>query len=266
MDRKQVSVGESYLNVVDVGQGPVILFVHGFPLDHTVWKHQIEEFSKSNRVVCPDLRGYGQSPRTTSDVSMRGLGLNLATLLDGLKINQPVCYCGLSMGGYIGWEFWKQFPDRLSQIVACDTRAAADSEAVKRARIMSAKLVSINGTEKLAKEMVQKLFWKPNLSKGFASTIEDTIRNTHPASVSDGQLAMAARSDATTWLPEIKVPTLFVVGEFDEITTPEEMRGNAELVPDSTFVQVTKAGHLSPLENPVEFNDALRSFLQSASP
>ena len=76
---------------------------------------------------------------------------------------------------------------------------------------------------------------------------------------------MSARPDATPWLREIEVPTLFVAGAHDEITTPEEMRRNADLVAGSTFLEISDAGHMAPLENPSEFNRGLIEFLDRHS-
>lgn len=265
MERKRVSTGEKHLEVVDAGEGPVLVFVHGFPLDHSVWHYQICEFARDYRVICPDLAGYGSSPAKSGHWSLSDVATDLAIMLDELKVDQPVCFCGLSMGGYVGWEFWRQFPTRLSQLVACDTRAANDSAQVQRARRVSANRVMSTGTAKVAEEMLPRLFCESNLSSELAKRICDTIARTSPDSFSKGQLAMSKREDATSWLPEIEVPTLFIVGEFDEITSPDEMQSNAELVPNSTFAQIANAGHLAPLENHVDFNRAMRLFLATGS-
>ena len=262
MQRKQVPIGDSHLDVLDVGSGPVLLFVHGFPLDHTIWNFQVDEFSKTHRVICPDLSGFGTSPASEGELTMKGLAVELNMMLDGLGVDQPVCYCGLSMGGYIGWEFWNHYRSRLSHIVACDTRAAADSELVRRARGVSAKSVLENGTSEMANQMVEKLLFEKYRSSEIADQVSDTIRGTDPKRVAQGQNAMGERNDATDWLKEIEIPTLFVVGEFDEITTPEEMEQNAGLVSGSSFAVIPDAGHLAPLENPSRFNNELKAFLK----
>lgn len=263
MKRKKVTIGNSHLDVVDIGKGPVILFVHGFPLDHSIWRFQIEEFSQSNRVVCPDLSGFGTSTSGQERLTMRSMANELAMMLDELQVDEPVCYCGLSMGGYIGWEFWRQHRNRLSYLVACDTRAAADSETVRRARKISAESVLQNGTKTMASEMTAKLLYEKNRTSEIATHVHDTILKTNPSRIAEGQIGMSERSDATDWLKEIEVPTLFVVGEFDEITTPKEMKLNAELVTDAQYLVIPKSGHLAPLENPGRFNEGLAQFLQA---
>ena len=99
--------GVRYL-VADEGTGPVILFVHGFPLDHTMWSSQIKEFSKTNRVIAPDLRGFGGTDGALYAVSMEQYADDLVGLLEALQADQPITFCGLSMGGgqafYAGLE------------------------------------------------------------------------------------------------------------------------------------------------------------------
>src|SRR5579871_1458915 len=111
-----------------VGAGPTLLLVHGFPLDHTMWRRQFEQFSQSFRVVAPDLPGFGQSELAAGrTMSMRGYADALAALVDQVAPGEPIVFCGLSMGGYIAFQFWHGYRDRLSRLVLCDTRAVADT-------------------------------------------------------------------------------------------------------------------------------------------
>jgi 3-oxoadipate enol-lactonase len=137
----KISVGDVALSYVDRGTGIPLLLVHGFPLDHSMWSHQIEELSSFGRVLAPDLRGFGQSGVTEGTVTMERFADDLAALLDAVGVGEPVVFCGLSMGGYIGWQFWKRHPSRLRALVLCDSRAAADSAEGARARRQSAEKV-----------------------------------------------------------------------------------------------------------------------------
>src|SRR5690606_40243699 len=94
------------LNVLITGEGPPILLVHGFPLDHTMWREQIDHLAKSRRVIAPDLRGFGGSRSVDPlGVSVETYTDDLAALLDALDISEPICLCGLSMGDYIALAF-----------------------------------------------------------------------------------------------------------------------------------------------------------------
>ncbi len=263
MKTRQVAVGDSFMNVAVEGSGHPILFVHGFPLDHSMWRYQFEEFAKRHLVICPDLPGFGSSPASHTPMTMQSLAHQIAALLGALTVNKPVVFCGLSMGGYVGWQFWRHHANRLSHLVACDTRAANDLPEVARGRKLAALNVRKTGTRPVADAMVEKLFYRPDHpeKKSVAESVHQVILQTDPESIARGQLAMAIRPDTTTWLKQIEIPMLWVVGAHDTITPPDEMRANADLVAGSEFLKISRAGHLAPLENPGEFNRGLAAFL-----
>ncbi len=108
-----------------------------------------------------------------------------------------------------------------------------------------------------------KLFSAETLEsdRNVVTQLKAVIADTDAESVAQAQLAMASRPDATAWLPEMESPTLFLVGEHDTITHPEEMQAMAERVPGSAFCKIAGSGHLPPLENAAEFNRAVLDFL-----
>lgn len=261
MTLNQLQLKNRSLQFFDQGSGAPIVFVHGFPLDHTMWKHQFQTFAKTHRVIAPDLPGFGGSePLETA--SMEAYADSLAEFLDALGVDQPVAFCGLSMGGYIGWQFWKRHPGKLKTLIACDTRAANDSEQVARARGVAAASVLNTGSIPVADAMVEKLFWESADSTA-KELVYSVISATSPQSIADGQLAMSKRMDATDWLKAIQIPVLFIVGEHDGITPPDEMKANSELVSGSIFHVIKNAGHMAPLENPDDFNAVLVEFMET---
>ena len=106
---KNVNIGDVTLHVVDQGEGTPLLLVHGFPLSHAMWQAQIDAFSTHCRVIAPDLRGFGRSGVTSGTVTMEQYADDLNALLDRLEITEPVAFVGLSMGGYIAWQFWRKY-------------------------------------------------------------------------------------------------------------------------------------------------------------
>src|SRR4051812_18843041 len=117
---KKVRVGDLEMHVVDRGEGGIpLLLVHGFPLDHTIWQPQINECAVRGRVIAPDLRGFGGSGVTTGTVTMERHADDLAGLLDALEVREPIVFCGLSMGGYVAWQFWRKYPERVRGLVLC---------------------------------------------------------------------------------------------------------------------------------------------------
>jgi pimeloyl-ACP methyl ester carboxylesterase len=258
----RIHLNDIQLYVEDQGHGPPLVLVHGFPLDHTMWRGQIQALAGEFRVVAPDLRGFGRSEVTDGVVTMEQFADDLAGMLDVMGIDQPVMFCGLSMGGYIGWQFWRRHANRLRALVQCDTRAVADPPDVARGRRESAERVLAEGPDVLAQGMMDKLF-APQSHTDRADAVEATRRvmlESSPVGIAAALRGMAARPDSTSILGEIDLPTLVVCGRHDAISTVEEMRAIAAGLPRAQFIEIEDAGHMSPLEAPRPFNDALRAF------
>lgn len=254
------------LNVFDAGSGPVIVLIHGFPLDHTMWRFQLEDLSQTCRVIAPDLRGFGQSEDSAGVSTMEGFADDLADLLDRLEINTPVTVCGLSMGGYIAWQFWKRYPHRLARLIQCDTRAIADTPETRQTRRESSDRVMTEGTGFLAESMPEKMFSSTS-RQNRPDLIEETrqvICRGSPMGISAALLGMAARPDVTEWLPRIQSPVLLIVGEEDVVSPPAEMQAIADAIPNARIEIIPHSGHLAPLENPQCVNRVIREFLQQS--
>jgi 3-oxoadipate enol-lactonase len=239
--------------------------VHGFPLDHSMWHGQIDGLARHRRVIAPDLRGFGRSSGVEpgSVTSMDQFADDLALLLDAMGVDEPVVYCGLSMGGYIAWPFVRKHRRRLGGLILCDTRCESDAPAAAAARLENARRVMEEGSGVLAGTMLPKLFAartlaaRPELVAGIRAVIEAAP----PAGVAAALRGMARRPDATAWLSEIDCPTLVVVGAEDALTTPEQMRAIAARIPQAQIVEIHDAGHIAPYEQPNAFNAAVEAFL-----
>jgi 3-oxoadipate enol-lactonase len=264
---RSISLADVELAVEDRGSGPVLFFVHGFPLDHTMWRWQIDEFSQRYRVLAPDLRGFGQSTLGDGPVTMRRYADDLAELLDQLDVRDKNVFCGLSMGGYIAWQFWQKYAERLAALVFCDTRAVADTPQAKTGRTELAARVKAEGPQAAADAMLPKLFG-PESQRDHPAAIAETraaiVRNS-PTGIAAALAGMAERPDSSDMLAGINVPTLVIVGEHDTLSPPAEMRGIADRIPGAQFALIPAAGHMSPLENPPAFNAALEHFLRAAA-
>ncbi|MEX2285610.1 MAG: alpha/beta fold hydrolase [Planctomycetaceae bacterium] len=258
-----IQINGMTFNAYDAGQGAPILFVHGFPLDHTMWQQQLEHFSKTHRVIAPDLRGFGQSDVTAGTVEMHKFADDLAAVLTALDVDEPVCYCGLSMGGYIGWEFLRRHGERVGSLILCDTKAAADTPQAIEGRMKLAQAVIEGGSEAAVEAMMPKLLAESTLQRQphLVEHIRRMIVNTDPESIAAALRGMANRRDSTDMLDKIAVPTLLIVGQHDALTPPDEMRKVAERIRDARFVEVPEAGHMSPMENGAAVNNAIDGFL-----
>ena len=263
--QRRIDFPGTTLSVADVGQGPPILFVHGFPLDHTMWRQQLAELSRDHRCIAPDLRGFGQSSVTAGKVSMEQFADDLAALLEALLITEPVTLCGLSMGGYIAWEFVRRHAERLHALILCDTRAAPDSPEAVANRVKLAEDVVRLGPELVANAMLPRLF-APNTTAHrpeWVHELRQVMLATNPLGIAAASRGMAERGDARPLLPMVDCPTLVIVGEHDVISPPAEMRDIASAIPRSVFQIIADSGHMAPLEQPSSANAAIRQFLAS---
>lgn len=261
----QVSAGSVSLRVAQRGQGEPILYAHGFPLDHSMWQHQLDGCAEFSHGIAPDLRGFGQSRSNDTTVTMAQFADDLAALLDSLGIQEPVTFCGLSMGGYIAWEFFERHRARLRRLVLCDTRAVADSAEGAAQRQKLAELVLARGSDLLVAQMTPKLFSEATQHSGsvVVAAMQQVIRGTAPQAIAAALRGMAERRDFSERLGDIDVPTLVICGAHDAISPPAEMRGIAAAIPGARYVEIPDAGHMAPLENPHAVQQALRDFLET---
>jgi 3-oxoadipate enol-lactonase len=256
-------VADLRLFAVDEGQGPPLVFLHGFPLDHSMWDAQRREFRTTHRVLIPDQRGFGKTPSGDRPASIEQFADDLLDLLDAAGVTEPAAVCGLSMGGCVAFQFARKFPQRLSRLVICDARAALDTPEVKANRLQVAERVLTEGPRIVAEAMLPRLL-APS-TKEHQPAVVDAILNvimaTSSRGIAGGQQALAHRPDATPTLGEIRVPTLLIVGEHDVISPPAEMQGIAAAIPGGRCIVIPRAGHMAPMEQPAAVNAALREFL-----
>lgn len=267
MPRQRYSHAGIELAYADEGAGATVLLVHGFPLDRAMWDDQVESLARDFRVLAPDLRGFGDSGIGPDDaeagVAMTTYSDDLAALLDAAGVDEPVVLAGFSMGGYVGWQFALNYADRLRALVACDTRAIADTPEAAANRQAMASEVLAAGNSAAAEAMAPKLLAPRTLKFGgeTVARLMTMIRRATPAGVAAAQRGMAARPDVRDRLSEIACPALVVVGEEDAISSPEEMAEIAAALPDANYATIPAAGHMSPMENPADFNAVVRQFL-----
>jgi len=259
MGIRDIELEGGQISVREQGQGVPLLLVHGFPLDHSMWVAQQQGLADHCRVLTPDLRGFGQSSPLPPAFTMRQFADDLARLLDRLQIDAPVVVGGLSMGGYIAWQFWLHHRARLAGLILCDTRAASDDPEVAAGREQLAQRVLREGVDRAVEEMLPRLLAPASLES--ADALVDEVRRvmlaTPRASFATAQRGMARRPDVTSRLADIDVPTLVICGESDAITPPAEMRSIAAAIPGATYLEIAGAGHLAPLEQPQQVNAAI---------
>ncbi len=241
-----------------------MLLIHGFPLNSAMWSMQIDELSSFARIIAPDLRGHGNSDPVAGPYSMTQLADDCADIMGHLAVATPFVVGGLSMGGYVAFEFYRRYPEHVAGLILTATRAAPDSEAGKANRDTAAANVAQNGITELVEGMLPKLLSPKNLEADpeLVSFVRDILMKTSVEGAVGALMAMKDRPDSTPTLAEIDVPTLIIHGADDQIVPLAEARAMHEAIKGSKLVVIEDAGHLPNLEQPDAFNDAVIDFLE----
>lgn len=243
---------------------PVIIFIHGFPLNKSMFNKQMEALKVNYRVIAYDIRGHGDSDISDEDFTIDLFVSDLLNLMNALKI-EKIILCGLSMGGYIALNAIENFPERFDALILSDTHCRADSRVAKEKRSKVIESIKKNGIEKYADEIIKNLF-APESFKSKNQEIdvawEMTVK-TYRQSLYNTLRALYKRNDTCIRLPEIKVPVSIMVGREDGITPPASRSWMHEKIKGSIIHIKSNAGHKSKVENPVEFNDQIMKFVDS---
>jgi len=187
---------------------------------------------------------------------------DLFGVMDELQLNTAII-AGFSMGGYITLRAMEIEPDRFRGLILCDTKAEADDDAGRLKRAGAIKSIDTDGVEQFVSSFVPMTFCDDaplRIPDIYNNTLEQA-KATPPTGVKGCLLAMAARTDTTASLSNIKIPTLLLVGEDDAITPPNVMRTMHERISGSEMVTVPGAAHMAPVEQPEIVNQAIVEFL-----
>lgn len=246
----------------NVGSGPAVLLLHGYPFNRSMWREQADALKANYRVITPDLRGLGESSATQEPATMDKMAEDVAALLDELQVERAVLG-GLSMGGYVAFAFYSRFQTRVRALILADTRPQADTDEAKRDRLSQAQKILKEGMESIADDFMKKvltpatLYQRPEITE----RVRAMIVTTKPQGAASALRGMAARRDQTDLLPEIAAPTLIIVGNEDRLTPPRDAELMHKEVRGSRLEIIEGASHLSNLEQPEKFNRAVKDFL-----
>lgn len=257
-------IDDIQLAYTDVGAGPAVVLIHGYPFNRSLWTEQAEALHARYRVVIPDLRGFGESDSAGNLATMGRMADDVAALMDQLEIEQAVIG-GLSMGGYVALAFARQYPARVRALVLADTRAQADTEEGKQTRAQQAEKALSEGMAGIADAMLPKLLTPDTVSKRpeLVKRVRDMMLKTKPEGAAAALMGMAQRDDQSEFISSIEVPTLIAVGREDAITPVADSEAMHAKIAESRLVVIENAGHVSNLEQTEQFNDALHKFLSS---
>ncbi len=245
-----------------LGDGPAVVLLHPFPVNHEFWLPVAEALAGRYRVILPDLRGHGESDAGEGPATMEKHAADLARVMDDADVGRaPIV--GVSIGGYLLFEFWRRHRGRAAALGLFNTKAPADNAEGRAARLKAADDVLERGTEPFFQTMVQRVLspttreTRPDLADGALRM----MRKMSPQDVAQVQCGMAERSDSVETLKTINVPTLIVTGDEDAMTGVNEAKLMRQHISGSEMKVIARAGHYSPWEQPGEAGKILRQFL-----
>jgi pimeloyl-ACP methyl ester carboxylesterase len=227
-----------------------------------MWEPQLALAERGWRIIVPELRGFGDGAGDPPTTSIDDYAGDTIDLLDSLHVKDAVI-CGLSMGGYVTFAMFRRAPTYFRGMVLADTRSQGDSpEAVTNRKNMQ-QLVREKGQGAVADALVPKLLCdatragKPDL----VALVRKQITGSPVEAIVGALTALMTRADSTPMLPTIRIPVQIIVGDQDAITPPPLSEQLHHDIPGSELVVVPGAGHMSNMEQPAAFNDALGRFL-----
>ncbi|HEV3256076.1 MAG TPA: alpha/beta fold hydrolase [Gemmataceae bacterium] len=251
----------------DRGQGLPVVLLHAFPLSRAMWQPQVQALQKDYRLIVPDLRGFGGTEGFAGTPALEQMADDVYALLEKIRVTEPVVLGGLSMGGYVALAFVRKYPARLRALILADTRAEADSAEGRAGRDSLIAFAEKHTAADVIDQMMPKMV--SDETRAQRPEVVREVRRLASAQTTAGIIgalrAMRDRADSVPALGGIVVPTLVVVGSDDVLTPPSLADTLAARIPAAKRVLIQGAGHLSNVEQPELFNEAVRAFLQSLS-
>jgi pimeloyl-ACP methyl ester carboxylesterase len=248
-----------------VGEGPPLVLVHGAAVDSRMWGPQLAALADEFTVVAWDEPGAGRSSDVPADFVLPDYANCLAALIGALELG-PAHVAGVSWGGTVAQELYRHHPELVATLLLVDTYAGWKGslpEAEVRVRVEGVRQM-LAAADHLFDPTLPGLFAGDPPAE-FAALLEAMAADVRPESMKTALLVMA-EADQRDLLPRIAVPTLLIWGERDARSPLSVARQFEDAVPDAKLVVIPGAGHVSNLEAPELFNDAVRKFCRAQPP
>jgi pimeloyl-ACP methyl ester carboxylesterase len=245
------------------GNGEIVLFVHAFPLTADMWHNQVDYFKKKYHVITFDIRGFGKSDDSFNFIyTMENFADDVLNIIESLNLAN-INICGLSMGGYIVQRAVIKAPENFSSMILADTKAEKEDDRGLLRRGNFIDKLKKEGIGNFPDEFMKRLLFKDNYNnRELYSYIKNVIEQQDEKALTGASIAMSTRTNTLDYFENIRIPVLIMAGDNDTFTPPEHSLKMKERLINSEFKIIKNSGHLSPLENPKEFNQYLDNFLK----
>ena len=235
-----------------------LLLLHGFPLDASMWAPQLAAFRGEVAVLAPNFPGFGDAPLSREVSTMDEGAERAAAEVEAAGLDRVVV-CGMSMGGYVAFAFWRKFRNNVAGLILANTRAGADEEAGRERRRALAERARAEGIGFLVESPPPLL--SADAPAELWSQVKSIIGAQSPDAIAAASLGMAERPDSTNDLPGIDVPTLVVTASADTLIPPDATSPMADQIPGAQLAVIEGVGHISSFQAAQEFTRLLRSHL-----
>ncbi len=263
LERKITTIHGHRLAYVDEGEGPVLLFIHGFCGSADYFEHVIPALTPEFRCIAPDLRGHGQSDAPPGPWTIDQIAEDIAHLVYELTENDIVMF-GHSLGGYATLAFAEKYMTRLSGFGLIHSTAYPDSEEAKKGRLKAIETINQHGIRHFVNDLIPKLFAPVNLEskQSDIERVKQIGYQTSPEGAQAALTAMKDRPDRNHILKKADCPILLVAGEDDQLIDKSKTFSAEGNTIEQKLIE--NAGHMSMYENPSRFIEIARSFAHEA--
>ena len=272
-----VEVAGRPVNVVELGSGPPVVFVHGHSGAWQNWLEQLPVFAERFRAIAFDLPGFGRSPLPRDPITISGYGRIVDELLERLEVHEGCAVVGNSMGGFVGAELAIRFPQRVQRLVLVSAAGVASRYVGLPLTVMDRYGERVLGrvgpllypveerTRRMARRAALRragfLLLSPHPERLDPRLFYENVMASGDKPGAPLAAAEIARYDVRDRLTEIACPTLVVWGAQDRIVPPSSADDFARLIPDARKVVFSDCGHVPMLEQPQRFNRLVEDFL-----
>jgi len=247
------------LNYKVSGQGPVVLFIHGFCEDLSIWTNS-SEYLNNYTILSIDLPGFGKS-EFIQNQDLATIANEINILLEQLEVDQ-VTLIGHSLGGYVGLTFAELFPNKINGLGLFHSTVFADSNEKKENRNKTIEFINKHGVGNFANSFVGTLFYPENRATFEKEILElsNVVKNTSKEAVIQTTKAMRDRKDFSNFIASINIPLLFIVGKEDQAVPLSKSIEQSHIAPDTTLLILSKTAHMGMFENEKKTYLAVKNF------
>lgn len=244
-----------------MGKGPDVVLLHPFPTRHEFWLPVAQALGERYRIILPDLRGHGASTPGDGTATMQKHAADIAAICREAEVTKAV-FAGVSIGGYVLFEFWRSYRQHVRALILSNTRAAADTEEGRATRLKSVEEVLQRGPDPFLDSMLPKLIGetsrrnRPDLVANIRLIMQQS-----GAGIASVQRGMADRPDSIPTLSTIGVPALIIAGEEDVLTPLADAQLMHQAIRGSQLQVIPQAGHFAIQEKADDAVRIIRHFL-----